>query len=207
MEIWACSTMDDSFLNWCIKKNRYLYPKLSWFYFFSQFNIAILSPMCASSGSELSIFILRGVVGPVDPKEISRLQSTSMVKRFLKRRDFGPNQALYQPGQAQTGLRNIWHGFLPLGDTLRELGLPAGKKKVPTLESLKYLKHTWMIWDFNESFWDKRGHTYRHHSMAFDKLLQGVSHPVMSPYPDAFLPALVVKAFWTWIVMDVHGQV
>ena len=52
--------------------------------------------MCASSGSESSIFILTGVVGPVDPKEISRLQATSMVKRFLKRRDFGPNQALYQ---------------------------------------------------------------------------------------------------------------
>lgn len=95
--------MDDSLLNWCIAKNRYLYPKLSWFYFFSQFNIAILYPMCASSGSALSIFILTGVVGPVDPKEISRLQSTSMVKRFLKRRDFGPNQALYQPGQAKLG--------------------------------------------------------------------------------------------------------
>lgn len=152
MEIWACSTMDDSFLNWCITKNRYLYPKLSRFYFFSQFNIAILSPMCASSGSESSIFILRGggwscwSQGNFEASVDFNGEAVFEAQRFWSKTGLVPTRS------SQAGLRNIWHGFWPLGDTLCELGRPAGKKKVPTLESIKYLKHTWMIWDFNRKF-------------------------------------------------------
>ncbi len=94
----------------------------------------ILSQFCIQCVQVVVQIALSWVGGwSVDSKEISRLQSTSMVNWVLKRSGFGPKA--FVPGQAKLGsaLRKLWkrkirHVFLR-EDTLRELGLPAGKKR------------------------------------------------------------------------------